>query len=91
MSVYEQAAQMINGLSRDNVIYLIDFMKRFMVPAEKEKKEMKGDSAFGTNDDAVFMRELEAMRIETKKYFPDDIDADQIWGEAVDEKYGNIT
>lgn len=37
MSIQEQAVQMINDLSDENVIFLIDFMKRFMLPKEEDK------------------------------------------------------
>lgn len=32
MSIQEQAVQMIRDLSDENVIFLIDFMERFMLP-----------------------------------------------------------
>ena len=37
MSIQEQAVQMINDLSDENVVFLIDFMKRFMLPKEEDK------------------------------------------------------
>ena len=37
MSIQEQAVQMINDLSEDNVVFLVDFMKRFMLPKKSDE------------------------------------------------------
>lgn len=39
MSMQEQAVQMINDLSDENVKYLIDFMQRFMMPKSDRERE----------------------------------------------------
>jgi hypothetical protein len=78
MSVYDQAVQMIYELSDENVVYLIDFMQRFMKP---EKKAVTHENV---------MQELEAMRMQARPCFPADFDAQQIWEEAMDEKYGRF-
>ena len=41
MSIQEQAVQMINCLSEDNIIFLMDFMKRFMLPENKQEELIK--------------------------------------------------
>jgi hypothetical protein len=78
MSVYDQAVQMIHELSNENVVYLIDFMQRFMKP---EKKAVTHENV---------LHELEAMRIQAQPCFPADFDAQHIWEEAMDEKYGRF-
>ena len=77
MSVQEQAVQMIQDLSDDNAVYLIDFMKRFMLPENIEKKPVY------TEDVTEFMQEMEHMRVRAKGYFPSDFDPKKIWEEAV--------
>lgn len=85
MSVQEQAVQMIQDLSDDNVIFLIDFMKRFMLPENTKRKPVcMGDAT-------EFMKEMEHMRIRAKKYFPSNFDSKKIWEEALDEKYDHIS
>ncbi|MCI8645531.1 MAG: hypothetical protein HFE76_01775 [Firmicutes bacterium] len=42
MSVQEQAIQMIRDLSDDNVRYLIDFMRRFMLPKDESQVDVSG-------------------------------------------------
>lgn len=39
MSMQEQAVQMINDLSDENVKYLIDFMQRFMMPKSDRERD----------------------------------------------------
>ncbi len=86
MSVQEQAVQMIHSLSEDNVRYLIDFMKRFMLP-----KEDRMDISLMENvPDMDLMQEMEAMRIKAKSYFPSEFDSDKIWEEAMEERYGSV-
>lgn len=85
MSVQEQAVQMINSLSDDNVMYLIDFMKRFMLP----KDEQNLDFAEKREKSIDIMQEMENMRIRAKAYFPADFDSDKIWEEAIYDKYGS--
>lgn len=84
MSVQEQAIQMIRNLSDDNVKYLIDFMKRFMLPKDEYKtnvSEIKHGAAMD------FMQEMESMRMRAKPYFPSEFDSEQIWEEAMAERY----
>lgn len=87
MSVQEQAVQMISSLSDENVRYLVDFMKRFMLPKDDEKS---GASIVQLKDSVDIMKEMEDMRERAKRYFPSDFDADAIWEEAMCEKYGGI-
>ena len=77
---------MISTLSDDNLNYLIDFMKRFMLPENKQEELIKERKS-----SADFMKELEDMRIRTKTYFPKNFDVRELWEEAVDKKYGNFS
>jgi hypothetical protein len=81
MSVYDQAVQMIQGLSNEDVVYLVNFMQRFMKP-KQEKIAAEHKSV---------MQELEKMRMQVQPYFPADFDAQHIWEEAMDEKYGRLS
>ena len=85
--IKEQAVQMISGLSDDNVVFLIELMKRFMVPKEAETQETQDKAVTGHAD---FMQELETMRIKVKPYFPSDLEIEKIWEEAMDEKYSSF-
>jgi hypothetical protein len=80
MSVYDQAVQMIHGLSNEDVVYLVNFMQRFMKP-EQEKTAATHEN---------IMQELEEMRIQAQPYFPADFDAQRIWEEAMDEKFSRL-
>lgn len=85
--IKEQAVQMISGLSDDNVVFLVELMKRFMVPKETEVQETQDTTITNHLD---FMQELETMRIKIKPYFPPDLEIKKIWEEAMDEKYINF-
>lgn len=86
MSMQEQAVQMINDLSDENVKYLIDFMQRFMMPKSDREREIPIVQTPGEGD---FMQEMEDMRLKAKAYFPSDFNSDEIWEEAMDWKYGS--
>lgn len=86
MSIQEQAVQMIHDLSDDNVAFLVDFMKRFMLPEEAKRKNA---SVVSPREHADYMQEMEDMRIRAKAYFPSDFDAKKVWEEAMDKKYGS--
>lgn len=85
--IKEQAVQMINGLSDDNVVFLVELMKRFMMPKEVETQDAQNESITGHVD---FMQELESMRIKAKPCFPSDLKIKEIWEEAMDEKYNSF-
>lgn len=80
----ERAVQMINGLSDDNVRVLIDFMQRFMLSKGKMENPVQ------TMEKASIMQEMETMRKKAKAYFPADFDSQEVWEEAMDEKYGDF-
>lgn len=82
MFIQEQAVRMINCLPEDNIIFLMDFMKRFMLPENKQAELIKE-----RKESADFMKELEDMRIRTKVYFPKNFNIKELWEEAVNEKY----
>lgn len=75
---------MIEGLSDDNVGFLIELMQRFMVTERKIRESQE------EKDSGGFMRELEAMRLKAKSYFPADFDHGRAWEEAMDEKYNSF-
>lgn len=82
-ALQEQAMQIIDRLSDDNVTFLIDFMRRFMLP---KGQEMLPDETAGKTERAGLMQELETMRIKSKQYFPAEFNAEKIWEEAIEEK-----
>lgn len=80
----EQAIQMINGMSDDNVSFLIEIIRRLTpqktqtdVKIEKDKKMQ----AF---------KELDEARIQIKKYLPEDFDPDKELEEARADRYGSL-
>ena len=85
--IKEQAVQMIDSLSDDNVFFLVELMQRFMMPQEIEIQDVQSET---TTSHAGFMQELESMRIKAKSYFPPDLDTGKVWEEAMDEKYGRF-
>lgn len=86
-ALQEQAIRMIDRLSDNNVVFLIDFMQRFMIPKRQEALSgQTGDIA----EHAGLMQELEAMRMKSKPYFPAEFNAEKIWEEAVEEKSGSF-
>lgn len=85
--IKEQAVQMISDLSDDNVVFLIELMKRFMIPKEAEVQKKQNKTITSHAD---FMQELETMRIKMKPYFPSDLETEKIWEEAMDEKYNSF-
>lgn len=83
----EQAIQMIGVLSDDNVRFLIELMQKFMIP---KKTEVKSAQIEKMEDTRNFMQEMEEMRMKAQPYFSSDFDSQQIWEEAMDEKYGSL-
>lgn len=83
----KEAIQMINRLSDDNVSYLIDFMKRFMLP---QKIITKTDTS-KTNKKMQAFQEMEMMKANLSSYFPADFNPEQEYEEAISEKYGSIS
>lgn len=83
----EQAVEMIQDLSDDNVVFLIEVIQRLMPQktytsvAYSSQKVDKKMQAF---------KELVATRNEAKKYLPDDFNPELELEEARKEKYGSI-
>lgn len=69
--IKEQAVQMISDLSDDNVVFLVELMRRFMMPKDVETQDVKNKTITSHAD---FMQELESMRIKAKPYFPPDLE-----------------
>lgn len=63
MSIQEQAVQMINDLSDENVIFLIDFMKRFMLPKEDKNLDFRPEVI-----EAMEEAKLISRNQDTRKY-----------------------
>lgn len=84
--IKEQAVQMIDALPDENVGFLVELMQRFMMPKENESQDIKNK----TTNHADFMQELETMRLKAKAYFPPDLEYENVWGEAMDEKYSSF-
>jgi hypothetical protein len=80
-----QVMQMIENLSDDDLAFLIDFMKRFMI-----SNDTKTTASPNNTYDTDFWEEMENMRTKARQYFPDDIEPEKIWEEAINEKYGDI-
>lgn len=77
----EQAIEMIDGLSDDDVQFLIEVMRRLTAQtkdreAEHRPTQKERERAF---------QSLDAARIEIRKYFPADFDPDRELKEA---RYG---
>ena len=85
MSIQEQAVQMINCLSEDNIIFLMDFMKRFMLPKNPTEK-----MDFSADVKAQAFYEMEQNKATLSSYFPLDFNPKEEYMEAMEEKYGNI-
>ena len=83
----EQAVQMIQDMSDDNVGFLIEVIQRLIpkktytsviYPSQKPDEKMQA------------FKELVATRYEAKKYYPDDFDPDVELEAARKERYGSI-
>ena len=83
----EQAVQMIQDMSDDNVGFLIEVIQRLIpkktytsviYPSQKSDEKMHA------------FKEQVATRYEAKKYLPDDFDPDAELEAARREKYGSI-
>lgn len=73
----EQVAKMAYGLSDDNAIFLIDFMKKFMLPTNGRlsadgyvSKKTDGKANVSAANISDYMQELEDMRLGLKPYIP---------------------
>lgn len=86
--IKEQAVRMISVLSDDNVVFLVEMMTKFMMPKGIERQDLQDKTMISHIE---FMQELEAMRINSKPYFPLDLDAETIWREFVDERYSSFS
>lgn len=84
--IKEQAIQMIDALPDDNVVFLVELMQKFMMPRKNETQNIKNEAI----NYADFMQELETMRIKAKAYFPPDLEYENMYGEAMNEKYSSF-
>lgn len=81
----EQAVQMIQGLSDDNVRFLIEIIQRLM-PQKAYARTSKS-----SEDEAMqAFHRLNAARAEIKQYLPKNFDPDRELEEALAERYGSI-
>ncbi len=79
---------MMNGLSEDNMLFLIEILHRLMPQSAKVNivaapsiQESRGIQAF---------RKLDAARAEIRQYLSDDFDPKRELEEARAERYGNF-
>lgn len=79
----EQAVQMINDLSDDNVSFLIEVIQRLM-PNNSYSKD-SGD--LNNKESMQTFHRLEAARKEIHQYLPEDFDPDKELREARAESY----
>lgn len=81
----EQAVKMINGLSDENVSFLIEIIRRLM---PQKLCETKAESK---NSEAMWaFHRLDAARAEIGQYLPSDFDPDRELEEARAERYGDL-
>lgn len=81
----QQAVELICGLSDDNLIFLIQMIRKIM--AQESHTETEADRR---NAGIQAFKRLEAARMEIKQYLPDDFDAEKELEEARRERYGDI-
>ena len=79
----EQAVQMMDGLSNDDMLLLLALMRRMTNHAEiPDTEEENGEELM-----QAFLR-LEKARKEIQQYYPEGIDPEQELAEALRERYG---
>ena len=74
-ALQEQAVQMINGMSDDNVSFLIEVIHRLM-PQDIHVDEARSLS-YDKDKKMQAFKELDAARTQIKMYLPDDFDPDK--------------
>lgn len=81
----EQAVQMIQDLSDDNVSFLIEIIQKLMPQSSNTEPVQSLD------DEAIHaFRRLDKARTEIWNYFPEEFDPDKELEEARKERYGSI-
>lgn len=84
----QKAIGMINGLSDDNISFLIEIINRLMPQNEKADATIEPAEHEGRKMQAF--KRLNAAREEIIQYLPDDFDPERELEEARMEKYGSI-
>lgn len=84
----QKAIGMINGLSDDNISFLIEIINRLM--PQNEKADAIIDPAENEGRKMQAFKRLNAAREEISQYLPDDFDPERELEEARMEKYGSI-
>ena len=87
-ALQEQAVQMINGMSDDNVSFLIEVIHRLM-PQDTHVDEAQSPT-YDKDKKMQAFKELDAARTQIKMYLPDDFDPDKELEEARAERYGSL-
>lgn len=82
----EQAVQMIQDLSDDNVSFLIEIIQRLM----PQKTYAKSVPFMGDDEGIRAFHRLNAARTEIKQYLPEGFDPDIELEEAREERYGSV-
>lgn len=84
----EQAVQMINGMSDENVSFLIEVIHR-LIPRNTQVNGINSFKSEKAKKMQAF-KELEAARTQIKMYLSDDFDPKKELEEARAEKYGSL-
>ena len=84
----EEAVQMIQGMSDDNVGFLIEVIRRLTL--QKGHAGEKNSTPNEIQRKTQALERLNAARAEIKKYLPEGFDPDKELEEARAERYGSI-
>lgn len=82
----EQAVQMIQNLSDDNIEFLIEIIQRLMLP-----KINPETIQLPSNDPMQAFHRLNTARAEIRQYLPDDFDPDKELEMARAERYDSLS
>lgn len=83
----EQAVEMIQNMSDENVGFLIEVIQR-LIPKKTHTRDVYPSQK--SEEKMQAFKELVATRNEAKKYLPNDFDPDAELEAARKEKYGSI-
>lgn len=82
----EQAVQMISELSDENVIFLIEIIRRLM----PQNLYCEDTHTLNEGESMQAFRRLEVARTEIHQFLPEDFDPDKELKEARAERYGSV-
>ena len=82
-----QAVRLINGLSDDDMRFLIEIIQRLM---SRKTLAYEHDRVKNTNTDKQAVKRFEASCAEIRQYLRDDFDPDRELANARAERYGSV-